>query len=804
MLIDLRARAHITDPPHDADFKHLLRTKLRVVNPEYVAVARFGSRFAKKPPQWIYGFSYDEASGVLTLPRNFALRQFCTAKFVDHTVSVPGEFPKPKAALYDYQEAAADAVFALVNSNDAQGLPTDTMVVMATSSGKTVLGMFLGWHSGERTLIVVPTKEVEEAWISDCHKFFGLSSKEIGRIRGKKISIGKHFTVGSIQTLMRLDPAAWADQFGFVIYDECFPGGVLVDGRPISAYSVGDTVTAVSETGVVTARVTKVFSRHASSLVVVTAGVASVPCTPGHPWLTNRGWMRAVDLLDGGIGCPHESNNEGKSPHRRVLQGLRDLFQDMGLQGAVPTQKEGLFVLRARLLTESRGDTAHAAQQDHPARRNAAGQPYAEGACALEGIENVENDGPQASYSRRERLPDPCASQDAAGCISKRGSGVSSKLWIRVEEERAPNTLQAGFGISCNNGCGGGGRFFALFVRETAAGPKEGCLLEWVRVDSVEVAKQGDSGRFEQVCPDGKVYNLHVEGPETYIADGFVVHNCHRLPGKSFIKVLENSNAHIRVGLTATDVRKDGMMPAVRWHLGADAFKDTKPRNSVPLIYKGVLTDATFPPTSVQGGEIIYEWQDVLAKIERSTIYNKVVLRVIREAEKIGGKILVVSCRVEHLNRLRFLMARERGEQWVADNTMVITGKLTGKNRETSYADVKAGRFLVTFATQSIMAEGASVPCWWHVIVATPFSDPKIAVQLKGRPIRRDPSDPRKTQGYYWDIIANIRMLRNMARTRYRAIVPHAQKMEMLEHTCGRDTLVPSASIAPRVSRRDL
>jgi len=133
-----------------------------------------------------------------------------------------------------------------------------------------------------------------------------------------------------------------------------------------------------------------------------------------------------------------------------------------------------------------------------------------------------------------------------------------------------------------------------------------------------------------------------------------------------------------------------------------------------------------------------------------------------------GGDILITSCRVAHLEGL----AEEL--RLAGHSVAVLTGGK--KNRSKIYDEIKQGVYRITVATQAIVAEGASNPRWWHVISTTPFSDPKTAQQLKGRPIRKDPEDARKTHGHFWDIVDNVQMCRNMGRTRYNAIRPHMEK----------------------------
>jgi len=89
---------------------------------------------------------------------------------------------------------------------------------------------------------------------------------------------------------------------------------------------------------------------------------------------------------------------------------------------------------------------------------------------------------------------------------------------------------------------------------------EEGCSLVLVGVDSVEVLERSGNERFAELCPDGLVYNLEVQGNNNYFADGILVHNCHHSPARSYKRVIDyyRKNPNLRVlGVTATPDRKD-------------------------------------------------------------------------------------------------------------------------------------------------------------------------------------------------------------------------------------------------------
>jgi superfamily II DNA/RNA helicase len=84
------------------------------------------------------------------------------------------------------------------------------------------------------------------------------------------------------------------------------------------------------------------------------------------------------------------------------------------------------------------------------------------------------------------------------------------------------------------------------------------------------------------VCPDGFVYNLEVEGLNTYTANGIVVHNCHHTNASTYLEVirkLQTANPDLRIlGVTATPRRTDG-----------DGLRKVFTKNSFKLTIKDAI-----------------------------------------------------------------------------------------------------------------------------------------------------------------------------------------------------------------------
>jgi superfamily II DNA or RNA helicase len=89
---------------------------------------------------------------------------------------------------------------------------------------------------------------------------------------------------------------------------------------------------------------------------------------------------------------------------------------------------------------------------------------------------------------------------------------------------------------------------------------EERLVLDRLGVDCIEVLEPQSLEELDRMCPGRVVYNLEVQDHHNYFADDILVHNCHHITAKSYLKVLAHfmQNPDLRVlGVTATPDRAD-------------------------------------------------------------------------------------------------------------------------------------------------------------------------------------------------------------------------------------------------------
>jgi len=90
------------------------------------------------------------------------------------------------------------------------------VMVAATGAGKTVSAIALAARLGQRTLILVKSKDLGKQWLDAIKQFTGLDA---GMIGGGKNTEGAQFTIGLVQSLVKRNLSEL--DYGLVIADEC-------------------------------------------------------------------------------------------------------------------------------------------------------------------------------------------------------------------------------------------------------------------------------------------------------------------------------------------------------------------------------------------------------------------------------------------------------------------------------------------------------------------------------------------------------------------------------------------------------
>ena len=221
-----------------------------------------------------------------------------------------------------------------------------------------------------------------------------------------------------------------------------------------------------------------------------------------------------------------------------------------------------------------------------------------------------------------------------------------------------------------------------------------------------------------------------------------ILDEAHHAAAASFEQVLNSLPARYRFGFTASETRADGMHPSMKFIIGPIIHKQ-KFSSPVKLTVVPVRTKLKF---MYRGS---FDWSSLLDYLVSNDKRNRQIAEVVDAEVKSGNSILVLSRRIEHLERI--------AEFIETDSKDILTAKRGSKNRKRILADFKAGEIKCVLSTQ-LADEALDVPRLNRVALTHPGKHEGRIIQQIGRALRKD---PEKTDAVIYDFVDyKIRVLR--------------------------------------------
>lgn len=425
---------------------------------------------------------------------------------------------------------------------------------MATGLGKTVTFANIP-RRGERMLILSHREELVE----QPRKYFTCS---YGVERAASRSAGEEVVSASVQTLVRRLDRFAPDEFGLVVVDECFPGTIKVDGKPLNSIKNGDIIASWnSQTGQIEYKpVTHVFKRKPSEMcVVILENGQFIPCTPNHPfYVEGVGYVPAIKLQEGFCVkriCVHNLRKANRSGciYEKPMENKNGFFQENRKNLLLTGLLKRIFQTR---IERNNGEN----QQKVCQRKNEAKKSDEKPGNKKENVGKAEGNRSLSENSVWKRSRAYSSAAEYADCVegSESVCGVRNPHKIRGKIRNAiSELLQGRHSNSWGNVSYRNRRRKSPLYRKKRAGQKEGVLFEHIRVARVEVREQTSDRTFGGLCPDGFVYNLEISGNHNYFADGILVHNCHHAAAGTYRKIFDHFRPEKLIGFTATPNRGD-------------------------------------------------------------------------------------------------------------------------------------------------------------------------------------------------------------------------------------------------------
>lgn len=211
-----------------------------------------------------------------------------------------------------------------------------------------------------------------------------------------------------------------------------------------------------------------------------------------------------------------------------------------------------------------------------------------------------------------------------------------------------------------------------------------------------------------------------------------IVDECHHIASEVFVQALPKVTSKYMLGLSATPVRKDGLMHVAHWFLGPLLYNsDTGEKKDSDVqveVYEYENNDPTF-------NEIIYNSQGVMFtslminKLAQEEHRTKWLVGILEDvlAESPQRQVLVLTDRVQHTKDILAALPDE-----LRLRSAILSTEVTAAKRTEFCAQCS-----VLIATFAMCKEGFDVPTLNTLLMATPRPD---VDQIVGRILRVEKS----------------------------------------------------------------
>ncbi len=231
--------------------------------------------------------------------------------------------------------------------------------------------------------------------------------------------------------------------------------------------------------------------------------------------------------------------------------------------------------------------------------------------------------------------------------------------------------------------------------------------------------------------------NLDLEDLK-YEFNTIIVDECHRLAGtptklKQFSKVVNGLASRHKFGLTATLHRSDGLEKTTTAYLGDICYAVSEEETKDKIINAGIVrvdTGIKLDECCIDiDGTINYN--NLLNYLSENENRNNIILDCLIKNK--NNYNLILSQRIEHLFNVYNLLPDEEKKKAV-----LLTSKMTKKDRENAIKQMQEGKKHYMFATYSLAKEGLDIKILDRLHLILSSKDKAVIQQSVGRVRRKD------------------------------------------------------------------
>jgi superfamily II DNA or RNA helicase len=656
--------------------------------------------------------------------------------------------------LRNYQKEAVSTAL-----NRFENYRSPFILSLSVAAGKSLIIADICHKLDEPVLILQPSRELilqnyeklKSYGVDDISMYSAsVNSKEIAK-----------YTYATIQSVYK-KPELFK-HFKYVLIDECFVAGTLVDGKPIEDYKVGDTVSSYNHTtgNIENKLVTRVIKKPSpNKLYCIKSQDRTIIVTPNHEIYTNNGYVRADKLNIGDV--IYEKKIRLQQPEMRPVQkedtGCYKIPQDNVFKDSEKIwYKWGKSILCGwRMWDEVYKrlcKVSISSQQNKRGYSQATGNKKGERHKAYLGYK------PRAAWWKWENI---CTTIKTARSSRKRmDHGATCKDGTK---KPLPNVLQDGYREPVLQTSNRSRWALSYFKRSDQKRQEEGEYVAESRVESIEIYEQGSYGKLGLSDGGDYVYCISVEDNRNFFANDLLVHNCDLLnmeQKSSMYHKFFKGLGDIKVcGLTATPYRAKRYATIDKIGNMSYATEFKLLNRFWPMYFKEIAYSKDIGELQEEGYVSRAEYYtqedddwDLLKVNSTGADFTEESLEHFAD-RKVRQMMEILPTLIKH-KKVLFFCSSIRQATMVSNalssakiTCPLITANTPKKERAQIVEDYKSGkiRFLANVST---LLAGFDVPDIDAIVMMRPTLSIRVLYQSLGRGLRLDPNDPNKVLSVY-------------------------------------------------------
>ncbi len=417
----------------------------------------------------------------------------------------------------------------------------------------------------------------------------------------------------------------------FIILDECFAKGTLIDNIPIENIKVGDFINSYNHKThkIEKKEVINIYKKKANNILKIKFDNGKeIICTANHPFYTSKGYIPAYKLKrsDELYLLWQKSNKRINKISKIYIQKnwksvlfkrvYEKIFVRVKLQKNEKIERNKSRNVKKTSRNENKESNVYTRNKGKNERK------YKEESCTKKIkwtmlVSKSRRKWKRIYYSTNKIIRSIKKIESNFRICSSNKIKTYRRLSILLQNRHSNNSTS-------NSNRSRWQKSRANFQKRTR--PKKRYILKRTRVESIEIQKSTSDGTFGGLCKDGYVYNLEVKDNNNYFANNVLVHNCQHSTSKTYLRLINKFPNAYFLGLTATPCRLSGkpLGDIFQYMVSAITTEDLiKQGYLAQYDYYAPKTNADFTKVKIKNGD--YDTEEIEKVMDNKKIYGNII-----------------------------------------------------------------------------------------------------------------------------------------------------------------------------------